>query len=251
MATTGQRDQGAEGLFITYSEMAYGEQAALAGVLSALTPNLSLELGTFRGGSLARIAAYSKEVHTFDLAAHVTEALPNVTYHLGDSRSTVPQVLNALARDDRNVDFVLVDADHSRVGVEADMTNLLTSEAVRRSVIMLHDCANEGVRQGVRNAILRADSVAYADLSFVAPSTASSSVLRESWGGLGIVVIDRCGEFWPLDRQVLPNIHWPSSSERSPAWHALSSARTLHRELLYRARPLYRRMAGTRGSKLR
>ena len=248
LATYPERD--AVGLFVPYSEMAYGEQAALAGILSALRPLLALELGTFRGGSLARIAAYSKQVHTFDLASHVAAVLPNVTYHIGDCRTTVPQVLNALGREQRNVDFVLVDADHSRAGVEADMTNLFQSEALRSTVILLHDCANEGVRLGARNAILKADGVAYADLSFVAPPAAPTSVLSESWGGLGIVVVDRCGELWRLDRQVLPNVHWPTSTPRSWVWRAFRPARTLKRELFYRARPLYRRMVGTRGAKL-
>ena len=250
MSVAAHRERDALGLFVEYSEMAYGEQAALAGILSTLKPRLALELGTFRGGSLARIAAYSNEVHTFDLASHVTEALPNVTYHIGDSRTTVPEVLSELAADDRAVDFVLVDADHSRTGVEADMTSLLRSEALRKTVILVHDCANEGVREGARNAILKADDIAYADLSFVAPPAPRNSLLSESWGGLGIVVVDRSGELWPRDRRVLPNVHWRTSSARPLAWHALRPARRFKRELFYRARPLYRRTLGTRGVKL-
>jgi hypothetical protein len=237
-------------LFIPHAEMAYAEQAALEGVLSTLAPQLSLELGTFRGGSLARIAAHSAEVHTFDLAVHVSERFSNVAYHVGDSRVTLPAVLRELSRARRNVDFVLVDGDHSRAGVEADVRNLLSSDAISASVIMLHDCANEGVRGGARDAILGAEHVAYADLSFVAPVAVEGSLLSESWGGLGIVVVDRRGDFWPLERQVLPNVHWRTSSARSSAWRALSPVRSLHRELLYRGRPLYRRVAGSRGAKL-
>lgn len=240
----------AAGLFVGYSEMSYGEQAALTGILSALRPRVALELGTFRGGSLACIASYSEEVHTFDLASHVAQALPNVTYHLGDCRTTVPQVLRALTEGEREIDFVLVDADHSREGVETDMANLLQSEALRATVILLHDCANEGVREGARNAILRAADVAYVDLSFVPPAAPPGSLVSESWGGLGIVVLDRSGEFWRLDRRVLPNVHWRTSGPRSAAWHALRPARTFKRELSYRARPLYRRVMGTRGAKL-
>ncbi len=215
MAVSTDPAKDAIGLFARYSEMSYGEQAALAGILSALEPRLALELGTFRGGSLAPIATYSEEVHTFDLASHVTEAVPNVTYHIGDSRTTLPRVLDELVKAQRQIDFVLVDGDHSRAGVEADMTNLLHSPALRTTVILLHDCANEGVRQGARNAILKADGLAYADLSFVAPPTRRSSPLRESWGGLGIVVVDRSGELWTLERQVLPNVRWQTSGTRS------------------------------------
>jgi hypothetical protein len=242
------RDQ--VGLFVPSAEMSYGEQAALAGILSKLEPRLALELGTFRGGSLASIAAYSEEVHTFDLASHVTNSLPNVTYHIGDSRTTLPRVLDELAKAHRQIDFVLVDGDHSRAGVEADMTNLLRSPALSTTVILLHDCANEGVRQGARNAILKADGLAYADLSFVAPPARRTSPLRELWGGLGIVVVDRSGKLWTLERQVLPNVRWQTSGARPLAWHVFRPARSFRRDLVYRIRPLYRRWAGTRGARL-
>lgn len=249
MTVAMRRDGAAVALFSAHSEMSYGEQAALTGVLSILKPRLALELGTFRGGSLAPIAAYSDEVHTFDLASHVTESLPNVTYHIGDSYTALPRVLAELAEAQRHVDFVLVDGNHSRAGVEADMTNLLHSPALNTTVILLHDCANEGVREGARNAIRRADGLAYADLSFVAPPARRSSPLSESWGGLGIVVVDRPGELWTLERQVLRNVRWPTSGTRSLAWHALRPARSFKRDLMYRVRPLYRRLLGTRGAR--
>lgn len=250
MTVSAGRASGAFGLFGRYSEMSYGEQAALVGILAALEPQLALELGTFRGGSLAPIAAYSDQVHTFDLASHVRESLPNVTYHIGDSRSALPQVLSELAKAKRHVDFVLVDGDHSRPGVEADMTNLLASPALSTTVILLHDCANEGVREGARNAILKADGLAYADLSFVAPPAGRTSPLSELWGGLGIVVVDRPGELWVLERQILPNVRWQTSGTRSLTWHALRPARSFRRDLIYCARPLYRRLVGTRGARL-
>ncbi len=243
-------DRARIGLFSSSHEMSYGEQAALSGILLVLRPRVALELGTFRGGSLAPIATYSQEVHTFDLASHVTEALPNVTYHIGDSRVTLPRVLGDLAEGGRHVDFVLVDGDHSRAGVEADMTNLLHSPALSTTVILLHDCANEGVREGARNAILAADGLAYADLSFVSPPARRGSPLRELWGGLGIVVVDRHGEFWTLEHQVLPNVRWQTSGANSLAWHALRPARSFKRDLIYRARPLYRRLMGSRGARL-
>jgi len=238
------------GLFSASHEMAYGEQAVLCGVLAVLKPRLALELGTFRGGSLAPIAAHSREVHTFDLASHVTEVLPNVTYHIGDSRVTLPRILSELAEAHKHVDFVLVDGDHSRAGVEADMSHLLQSPALSTTVILLHDCANEGVREGARKAILRADGLAYADLSFIAPPTRRTSPLRDLWGGLGIVVVDRPGGFWTLERQILPNVKWHTSGARSLAWHALRPVRSLKRDVVYRTRPLYRRVAGSRGAKL-
>lgn len=236
-------------LFARACQMSYGEQAAITGVLSALQPQLALDLGTYLGGSLAMIAAHCEEVHTFDLASHCPQAFPNVTYHIGDSKTTVPVVLTTLAREQRNIDFVLVDADHSRAGVQADLTNLLQSEAVQSTVLLLHDCANEGVREGARRAIKQADCVAYADFSFVVAPQTERSLMKESWGGLGIVVVDRGSDFWQYGRRILPNVHRPTSSARSLLWHTLRPARGLKRELAYRARPFYRRVAGTRGAR--
>ena len=233
-------------LFTARSEMAYGEQAALLGVLAALKPRLSLELGTYKGGSLSLIAAYSAEVHAFDLASHTLDELPHVSHHVGDTRTTVPLVLDELAREQRTVDFALVDADHSREGVETDMSNLLHSPAVRQTVILLHDCANEAVREGARRAIQQASGIAYADLSFVAPNR-RSSLLAEAWGGLGIVVVDPNQTLWHLRRHILDNVYWRTTERRSMAWNALSPLRAARRRLVYRARPLYRRLKGTRG----
>jgi Methyltransferase domain len=236
-------------LFLTEAELAYGEQAALIGVLAVLQPVLSMELGTFRGGSLAHIAAHSREVHTFDLVAHTTDVIPNVSYHLGDTRTTLPRALRECSAAKRNVDFAFVDADHSRAGVQRDMTNLLQSAAVTTTVILVHDCANEAVREGARNAIVAASDIAYADLSFVIPAS-STSLLAEVWGGLGLVVVDREGQLWRRERQILDNVHWRTSRRRSSIWNALAAVRAGKRGLAYRTRPLYRRIKGSRGVRL-
>jgi hypothetical protein len=237
-------------LFRGDAEMAYAEQAALLGVLAALRPRLSIELGTFRGGSLAHIVAHSGEVHTFDLVSHTTDVIPNVSYHLGDTRITLPRFLRQAGQTKRNVDFVLVDADHSRAGVQRDMSNLLHAAAVARTVILMHDCANEAVREGARNAIVAsASDIAYADLSFVIPAS-SASMLGEAWGGLGIVVVDRNRELWQLDRQILGNVDWRTSEQRSLLWNVLAPVRARKRDIAYRLRPIYRRFRGSRGARL-
>jgi cephalosporin hydroxylase len=93
-----------------------GERAALEGVLSALRPSLSIEIGTDKGGSLEVIGAHSKIVHAFDLirrAEVTTERFPNVTFHTGDSHELLPAVLAQLADAGLNVDFAFVDGNHT------------------------------------------------------------------------------------------------------------------------------------------
>jgi hypothetical protein len=229
--------------------MSYGEQAALEGVVARLRPAISLEIGTFTGASLERIAAHSGQVHTFDLASHVSERLPNVDYHLGDSQVTVPRVLAEIERAGETVDFVLVDGDHARAGVRKDVENLLASPALQHTVILLHDAANEDVRAGIRDADMTRPELAYVNLSFV-PSWSPRSIIAETWGGLGVIVVDRAGEFWKSRRRVDANVFWATSVRQPLSWRLAAPLRRLKRAVLYRLRPLLRRLRGTRGVRL-
>jgi hypothetical protein len=172
-------------------QMAPGERAAIEGLLSDLKPRLSIEIGTAQGGSLERIAAHSDEVHTFDLGAEVEQdAFPNVTFQRGDNHVLLPRLLARLEREGRNVDFVLVDADHTREGVRRDLEDLLASGAARRTYIVLHDTMNEDVARGLAAVDFDAHpKVVFVDLGFVALRQAPRG-LQEIWGGLGLVICD-------------------------------------------------------------
>jgi hypothetical protein len=171
-------------------QMALGERAAIAGVLAELRPLLSVEIGTAEGGSLRTIAAYSDQVHTFDFAPAVTDPPANAVLHAGDSRVLLPDVLREFASAGRTVDFVLVDGDHSSEGVRRDVLNLLGSPALGPTVIVLHDTANAEVRAGLSGIdftsfpLVRLVDFAFVDLQ------QPSAVLREEWGGLGLIVVD-------------------------------------------------------------
>jgi hypothetical protein len=174
--------------------MSFGERAALEGLLSQLKPRLSIELGTAQGGSLERIAFHSEQVHTFDLLDPPIDrsSYPNVEFHVGDSHVALPQELARLADEGRNVDFALVDGDHSEDGVCEDLEDLLASSAVANTVIVLHDTVNETVRAGIEKVHLEAfPKVAYVELDFVAGYMfREPSLLHELWGGLGLVIVD-------------------------------------------------------------
>jgi hypothetical protein len=91
------------------------------------------------------------------------------------------------------VDFALVDGDHSAEGVKQDIEDLLDSDAVRRTYILIHDVNNEQVRRGV-DAVRYRDwrKVVYVELDSVPGYMFSEERLRhELWGGLGLVVVDR------------------------------------------------------------
>lgn len=175
-------------------QMTLGERCALEGVLSQLKPKLTVELGTAQGGSLERIAAHSEEVHTFDLVDPPLErsSFPHVEFHVGDSHALLPGFLAELAAAGRNVDFVLVDGDHSAEGARQDVVDLLGSPAVGKTVMLMHDTANEAVRGGLERVHFDAyPKVAYVELDFVCGRMFREPSLRyELWGGLGLAVVD-------------------------------------------------------------
>lgn len=174
-------------------QMTLGERAAIEGVLSQLSPRLAIEIGTASGGSLRRIAAHSDEVHSFDLVEPATAVseLPNVTLHTGDSKLLLPEFLAQLERDRRQIDFALVDGDHAADAVRRDMEALLSSRAITRCAILIHDTANDFVREGLERVSYDAyPRVRYVDLDFIAGHLSERGTFRhELWGGLGLVLV--------------------------------------------------------------
>lgn len=208
-------------------QMTFGERAALEGVLAQLQPTLSIEIGTAEGGSLRRIAAHSGEVHSFDLVQPDAsiEKLSNVTLHTGDSHVLLAEFLEELARAERVVDFALVDGDHTAEGVRRDLDALLASPAVKRSVILIHDTANEIVRDGLER-VRYADypMVSFHDLDFVSGHLSDGGPFHHQlWGGLGLVVVDGSSAVRGGDNALRPGFY--SSFELFAAMRsALTSA---------------------------
>jgi hypothetical protein len=169
-----------------------GERAVLEGLLAAVEPSLSIEIGIDRGGSLETISARSRSVHAFDLVrdAGVTpERFPNVTFHIGDSHELLPRVLEQLSAGGRNVDFVFVDGDHTAVGVRRDVEDLLASPAVRETVILVHDTLNERVRAGLEDVDYDSfGKVTLVDLDFVLGRALKENDVPSLWAGLGLIV---------------------------------------------------------------
>ena len=175
-------------------QMSPGERATLEGVLAQVRPTLALEVGTAQGGSLRRVAAYSEEVHSFDLVAPDAElaALSNVTFHTGDSHVLLPETLSELAAAEKSVDFILIDGDHTAQGVRRDIEDVLESSAVTRTLIVLHDTMNPDVRRGILEAgAAEHPKVAQFELDLIPGYLSRREPYRlQMWGGLGLIVVD-------------------------------------------------------------
>ncbi len=173
-------------------QMSLGERAAVEGVLTQLKPALAIEIGSMQGASLRRIAHHAHEVHSFDLNPPTLAVPDNVTLHTGDSHELLPRFLGELAQQERNVDFVMVDGDHSAAGVRRDLEDLLNSEATGRTLILIHDTTNEEVRRGLDAVHFDAwPKVRYVELDWVPGQLFSEENLRdELWTGLGLALVD-------------------------------------------------------------
>lgn len=173
-------------------QMSLGERAALEGVLAQLQPEISIEIGTASGGSLERIAAHSTEVHSIDLMEMEGEPPGNARLYVGDSKRMLPEILGGFTSERRNVDFVLVDGDHTAEGVRADLVSLLSSPAVSRTLILVHDTMNEVVRWGVKAVRFESFAkVSHVNLDFLTGYMARNGPFAgQLWGGFGLVLVD-------------------------------------------------------------
>jgi Methyltransferase domain len=119
----------------------------------------------------------------------------NARLYIGDSTRVLPEVLADFASQGRNVDFVLVDGDHTAAGVRADLVNLLESPAVATTVIVVHDTMNEEVRSGVEGVAFEGyPKISYVDLDFLTGYMARNGPFAgQLWGGLGLVLVDASG----------------------------------------------------------
>ena len=175
-------------------QMTAGERCALEGLISQLKPETAIEIGTAEGGSLRCIAAHAGTVHSFDLVEPQIDlsGVSNAVIHTGDSHAALPAELARLTAEGTNVEFALVDGDHTVEGVRQDIEDLLSSPAIGRSMILIHDTANNLVRSGIEAVDYAAHTkVRVVDLDFVPGYLVKTEVFHhEKWGGLGLLIVD-------------------------------------------------------------
>lgn len=185
--------------FSLHWQMTNCERFALQDLLRRIKPETSLEIGTYRGGSLQVISHFSQRVISLDIDPTVPERMgsrfSNVTFRVGPSQELLPSVLAECTANGSSIEFVLVDGDHSTAGVRRDIEALLRYIPKKRCVVIMHDSFNPACREGIRTAPWAAcPYVKWVDLDFIpgiyhqhAYDTAEA---RTMWGGFACAVLE-------------------------------------------------------------
>jgi hypothetical protein len=215
-----------EPVFDLHWQMTNCERFALAGLLKRLQPKLSLEIGTYMGGSLQVLAQFSKAVISVDIdptvATRLAGKFPNVEFRSGDSSHLLPDLVRELNASKRPVGFVLIDGDHSAEGVRRDIESLLELQPQQEVVFILHDSFNPACREGMRTANwAKSPFVHQVELDFIPGiyhyEAIDTAEPRSMWGGFACAVLmpeKRTGPLVVKESQV--HLHEAVKRDSSP-----------------------------------
>lgn len=172
--------------------MSKAEQSVLIQLLQHIKPKVSIEIGTYNGGSLQALSAYSEKVYAVDLMPEYRDerctAFNNVEYLIGDSKTIVPELVDKLNNSYDIVEFVLIDGDHSAQGVLDDITNILKLVPSQQILIILHDSFNPNCRTGIKSFDYNSNQFVHAvELDYVTGLYNHDGLDREMWGGFAAI----------------------------------------------------------------
>jgi hypothetical protein len=137
-------------------QMTRCEKFGFQKMLEIAKPEVSIEIGTYKGGSLQLVSKHSKHVYSLDISpdckTELSSQFDNVDFRTGDSKLMIADVLDEISSNGNELGFVLVDGDHTTEGVRGDIEALLKHKPTRDVYIVFHDSFNPPVREGILNA---------------------------------------------------------------------------------------------------
>lgn len=173
-------------------QMSRSEKYGLIGLLEDLKPDYSLEIGTFRGGSLQVISRFSNHVFSIDISPEPKRTLEkrfhNVEFIVGNSIDVIHSTIQRIEAHGGKLNFVLIDGDHSRKGVYNDLKAVLDYEHKNDLTILMHDSYNPECRKGMKDVdFTKYDNIEYVELDYITGSFWHNNNNREMWGGLAMI----------------------------------------------------------------
>lgn len=177
-------------------QMTNAEKIVLLKMMEDLRPEISIEIGTHKGGSLQVISEYSGKVYSLDINPEVktelAEKFSNVEYLTGDSRSILPALLDKLFDEGKTPEFILIDGDHSTEGVMADINSILQAKFIKPVTVLMHDSFNPACREGMLKASYHLNKhIEYIELDFLHGIYSPIEELKsEMWCGFALFKIN-------------------------------------------------------------
>lgn len=176
-------------------QMSRSEKYCLIHLLETLQPEVSVEIGTYQGGSLQVISRFSKEVHSIDISPAPKQLLEtrfsNVQFHVAKAGDVLKAIFTRIEQEGKQLGFVLIDGDHSKNGVRADIQEVLSYPHKHPFTILLHDSFNPQCRAGIKSIdYTKYPAVAYVELDYITGSFWHNDTYREMWGGFAIIKVN-------------------------------------------------------------
>ena len=99
--------------------MTDAERSAVYSMLATLKPQVAIEVGVYRAGSVAILAAQCQKVYALDIdlfcEATYASRFPNVEFITGPSQNTLPKLIDRIQNSGEPLGFVLIDANHTNL----------------------------------------------------------------------------------------------------------------------------------------
>lgn len=201
--------------------MSRNERYAFIKLLEKITPKVAIEIGCFKGGSLEVISKYAEKVYSIDIDPSVKENLDgkfkNAEIHIGKSADLVPKILKEIDANNEELEFVLIDGEHTAKGVTNDITHFLNYKPKKTVHIIFHDSFNPACRKGILKADYNSSPyVHYVETDFISGIFSPGKLYRQMWGGLAMVVLKpekRIGDITinQCQKKLYKSIYWQST----------------------------------------
>lgn len=176
-------------------QMSRAEKYCLIHLLENLNPEYSIEIGTYKGGSLQVLSEYSKYVYSIDIDSEPKNKLEkifkNVIFKVGKSYDIINNVMKEIESKKGKLNFILVDGDHSKNGVRKDLECILSHNFKHPLTIILHDSFNPQCRSGMKSIDYKNyNSIEHIDLDYIHGCYSPNKNHKEMWGGFAIIKIN-------------------------------------------------------------
>lgn len=174
--------------------MSRAEQYCMTQLLSHNKPSVAIEIGTYKGGSLQVLSHYASKVYAIDISSDSRDSrcddFNNVEYLIGDSKVILPELLKKLEDNGEELEFILIDGDHSTKGVFQDILNIMSYTPKKALQVLLHDSFNPNCRKGMKLYDYNSNKkVHFVELDFIPGMYNHDGLYKQMWGGFATIIM--------------------------------------------------------------